>query len=114
MMGPAQPSREEAISFNQPYDESTEVARLRRENQELRDRLTRLSEASLRIIESIDFDAVIQEVIDGARSLTGARYGALLTYDDTGGIRDFITSGITPEQLKLMKTPPEGWGFLDT
>ena len=78
----------------------------------MRDRLTRLSEASLRIIESIDFNAVIQEVIDGARSLTGARYGALLTYDDTGGIRDFITSGITPEQLKLMKTPPRGLGLL--
>ena len=45
--------------------------------QALRDRLSRLSEASLRINESLDFDTVLQGVLDSARSLTGARYGAM-------------------------------------
>ena len=35
----------------------------------LRDRLTRLSEASLRINESLDFDTVLQGVLDSARAL---------------------------------------------
>ncbi len=39
-----------------------------------RDRLSRLSEASLRISESLDMDTVLQEVLDSARSLTNARY----------------------------------------
>ena len=38
----------------------------------LRQRLSRLSEASLRINESLDLDTVLQEVLDSARTLTGA------------------------------------------
>ena len=48
----------------------------------LRERLARLSEASRRINESLDFDAVIQGVLDSARSLTGARYGVMTLVDD--------------------------------
>ncbi len=36
----------------------------------LRDRLSRLSEASLRIDESLEFETVLQGVLDSARSLT--------------------------------------------
>ena len=43
-----------------------------REIAELRDRLSRLSQASLRINESLDFDTVLQGVLDSACSLTGA------------------------------------------
>ncbi len=41
-----------------------------------------------------------------------ARYGALLTYDRTGGIQDFITTGIDPNQRELMDTLPKGLGVL--
>ena len=58
-----------------------------RETAELRDRLTRLSEASLRINESLDFEAVLREVLDSARSLTGAMYGVITVMDDSGGAR---------------------------
>ena len=39
---------------------------LERENQALRDRLSRLSQASLRINESLDFETVLQGVPDSA------------------------------------------------
>ena len=39
-----------------------------REIAELRDRLSRLSQASLRINESLDFDTVLQGVLDSACS----------------------------------------------
>ena len=39
-----------------------------------RDRLSRLSEATLRINETLEFDNVLQVVVDNARALTGARY----------------------------------------
>ena len=43
----------------------------------LRERLARLSEASRRINESLDFDTVLQGVLDSACALTGARYGVM-------------------------------------
>ena len=45
---------------------------LRRENEALRERLSGLSAASLRISESLDLEAALREVADGARRLTGA------------------------------------------
>ena len=60
-----------------------------RENEALRDRLSRLSQASLRINESLDFDTVLQGVLDSARSLTGARYGVITLLDGSGQIQDY-------------------------
>ena len=77
-----------------------------------RTRLARLSEVSRRITESWDLDTVLQEVVDGARSLTTARYGALGTFDDSGHVRQFITSGITPEQRHLLGSLPSGLGII--
>ena len=56
--------------MEQADDQAREIA-------ELRDRLSRLSQASLRINESLDFDTVLQGVLDSACSLTGARYGVM-------------------------------------
>ena len=56
------------------------------ESPTLLDRLSKLSAASLRINESLDFDTVLQGVIGSARSLTNARYGALIAFDQSGGI----------------------------
>ena len=64
-----------------------------REIAELRDRLSRLSQASLRINESIDFDTVLQGVLDSACSLTGARYGGHHPAGRAGagaGLRDLL------------------------
>ena len=81
---------------------------LKRENEALRDRLSRLSEASLRINESLDPDTVLQEVMDNARTLTDARFGSITTLDDQGGLLDFITSGLSPEEREGMLALAEG------
>ena len=75
-------------------------------------RLSRLSEASLRITETLDLDTILQGVIDGARSLTGARYGALLILDDAGRMQDLVTSGMTPEERRRLGALPKGLGLL--
>ena len=46
----------------------TQSSDLERENRALRERLSRLSEASVRINESLEFDTVLQEVLDSARA----------------------------------------------
>ena len=82
-----------------------------REMQDLRDRLTRLSEASLRINESLDLDAVLQGVLDSARSLTDARYGLIVLLDDAGGIQDFLVAGLTRDESRRLWEMPEGLQF---
>ena len=84
-----------------------------REIVELRDRLSRLSQASLRINESLDFEAVLQGVLDSARSLTGSRYGVITLMDDEGRIQDFVTSGLTPEDHRLFMELPDGVMFFE-
>ena len=78
------------------------------ENAALRERLSRLSEASRRINESLDFEAVLQGVLDSARVLTSSRYGGITTVDGSGEIQDFMTSGFTEEEHHVLVELPEG------
>ena len=64
----------------------TQPDRRDREIEALQERLSRLSEASRRINESLDLDAVLQGVLDSARSLTAARYGVMTLLDDGGRV----------------------------
>ena len=82
-----------------------------REIAELRDRLSRLSQASLRINESLDFDTVLQGVLDSACSLTGARYGVITLLDGSGKVQDFVTSGLTSEEHRRFTDLLEGMMF---
>lgn len=78
---------------------------------ELRERLSRLSEASLRITEDVDLDIVFREVLDGARFLTGARRGGMTTVDDAGQPEGFVSSGLTEEENQLLFDLPGGLEF---
>ena len=73
---------------------------LTRENQALRERLSRMSEAGLRINESLDFDTVLQEVLDSARALTQANYGVITLLDESGRVQDYLSSGLTSEEAE--------------
>ena len=90
--------------MEQTDDQAREIA-------ELRDRLSRLSQASLRINESLDFDTVLQGVLDSACSLTGARYGVITLLDGSGKVQDFVTSGLTAEEHRRFTDLPEGMMF---
>ena len=81
--------------------------RLRAENETLRARLASLTEAILRISEDLDLDTVLQEVTDSARSLTDARYSAIITLDDAGELQDLLFSGLTPEEKQVLMEYPE-------
>ncbi len=84
---------------------------LMRENEALRERLSRLSEASLRINESLDIDTVLQEVVDSARTLTESRYGAITVFGEAGQRPVFIVSGLTKEEHQGLWGMPEGQKF---
>ena len=75
---------------------------LLRQIKALRERLSRLSEASLRINESLDFDVVLQDVLDSARTLIQARYGVITLLDESGQVRNSLSSGLTSEDFELV------------
>ncbi len=73
----------------------------------LRNRLTKLSEASLRINESLDLGTVLQEILDSARALTDAQYGVIVYLDEKGQVEDFLFSGLTAEESQQLAEMPE-------
>jgi len=79
-----------------------------REDEALRERISRLSAAILRINASLDVATVLQEVVDSARALTAARYGIIATVDDSGAVQDFVASGFTQEEQDQLASWPDG------
>ena len=106
------PDIAESQGLRRPGVTLEEADSLRRENEALRDRLSRLSKASIRITEHLDHDALLQGVIDEARLLTDARYGALVAFGAPGSIETLITSGITPDERGRLGDLPKGLGLL--
>ena len=78
------------------------------EHEALRARVSALSAASLRISASLDLETVLNEVVDSARALTGARFGAIATIDEAGAPQDFVTSGFTDAEHRCLAEWSDG------
>ena len=74
-----------------------------------RERLSRLSGASLRINESLDFETVLREVLESARSLTDAAYGMITLIDEAGEVEvdAVLSSGLSPDENQQLWNWPE-------
>ena len=83
-------------------------ASLAQRNQEL----LVLHDASLAIVGEHNLETVLQLVVDRARDLVGARYGALSLVRDEGGIEAFLTAGISDDVRAVLGPPPVGHGIL--
>ena len=79
----------------------------------MRDRLSKLTEASVRINEPLNFDEVLQGIIDSAVSLTGARYGVISVMDDDGHLDAILTSGTSDEEHRQFIELPDGMRIFD-
>ena len=66
----------------------------------MRERFSALGAASLRISASLDAGTVLQEIVDSACTLTGARYGVITTVNGEGELQDFVTSGLTVDERR--------------
>ena len=86
---------------------------LARANAALRERLSRLSEASHRINESLDFCTVLAGVLNSACALTGAKSGVITLLDDSGQVQDFLAHGITSGKAQSLWNMPQNSKFFD-
>ena len=78
------------------------------ENLELR----ALDRAAADVYSELDLEKVLQSIVDQARSLVGARYGALSVVDNDNRIEAFVTSGIDAATRQAIGDPPRGRGLL--
>ncbi len=74
----------------------------------LRDRNAALNEAILRISASLDLETVLEEAVERAGTLTGARYGAIATVDEADDLQDFVTTGLSDEEHRRLLAWPDG------
>ena len=86
---------------------------LRSENERLRSRLSRLTEAILRISQDLELDTVLQEIADSARSLTDARYAAITTQDEMGELQDLVFSGLSDDEIQEVVAFPHGMALFN-
>ena len=89
-------------------DPLNDMRELRRENRSLKDRYSRLSGTVLRINSSLDLDTVLREVVGSACALTGASQGVITTIDPSGRLVDFVTSGLSDEEVGALVAWPDG------
>jgi len=82
--------------------------RLKRQNREL----LALHTASIDVSSLRSLDAVLKTVIDQARVLVEAKYGALSVVGEDGRIKSFVTSGISQQTRDAIGPPPVGHGVL--
>lgn len=83
-------------------------SRLEHRNREL----LALHSAGLDVASELSLDLVLKKVVEQAKSLVGARYGALSVIDREGHIKEFITTGVSAEERAAIGPPPVGHGVL--
>jgi signal transduction histidine kinase len=71
-----------------------------------------VSDAVLAIGRERTVEGTLRRMVDAARDLTGARYGALGIPDEEGGFRQFITSGISERRAAEIGPLPRTHGML--
>src|SRR5207249_1592868 len=79
----------------------------------IRERFERLLAAGVAIFSRHELDQVLQEVVDAAREVVGARYAALgVVGADRQSLVQFVTSGIDAETRTRIGDLPRGRGLL--
>jgi len=86
----------------------TMQTRLKRQNHEL----LALHDAALDVTAELSLEIVLRRVVEQAKNLVGAQYGALSVIDHSGRILSFVTAGISGEQRQAIGPPPIGHGLL--
>jgi two-component system sensor histidine kinase DevS len=80
--------------------------------EELQERLIALHRASLELVKDVSLDTLLERIASLACEQSGAKYAALGVLDDEGKLKQFITVGMTADELKQIPHPPRGLGLI--
>lgn len=80
--------------------------------EELQERLIALHRASLELVKDVSLETLLERIASLACEQAGAKYAALGVLDDDGKLKQFITVGMTSEDIKKIPHPPRGLGLI--
>src|SRR4051794_19467784 len=75
-------------------------------------RLRGLLRANHLVTGDLSLSTVLRRIVEAARELAGARYAALGVVATTGGLAEFVHSGMPPDAVAEIGHLPEGKGLL--
>src|SRR5512133_394400 len=80
--------------------------------QQLEERLIALHQASLQLVEDISLETLLERIATVACEQAQARYAALGVQGDDGKLKQFISVGMTQNEIRRIPHPPSGRGLL--
>lgn len=80
--------------------------------EQLQERLFALHRASLELVNDISLETLLERIASTACEQAGARYAALGVLDDEGGLKQFISVGLSDDEIKRIEHPPVGRGLI--
>lgn len=80
--------------------------------QQLEERLIALHEASLQLVEDISLETLLERIASVACEQAQARYAALGVLGEDGTLKQFISVGMTDDEIKRIPHPPRGHGLI--
>ena len=75
--------------------------------------LRAMSDAVLAITAELSVERILQKIVEAARELVDARYAALGVPDGQGGFAQFLTTGMTDDEIAAIGPLPRTHGLLD-
>ncbi len=80
--------------------------------EQLQERLFALHRASLELVKDVSLETLLERIAATACEQAGARYAALGVLDDEGKLKQFISVGMSDNEIKKIAHPPVGLGLL--
>jgi two-component system, NarL family, sensor histidine kinase DevS len=80
--------------------------------EQLEERLAALHRASLELVQDISLESLLERIATVACEQAQARYAAVGVLGEKGELAQFITVGMTPEEVKRMAHIPHGTGLI--
>ncbi|MCI0710816.1 MAG: GAF domain-containing sensor histidine kinase [Chloroflexi bacterium] len=75
-------------------------------------RIQEISSAVMYAAEAHDYEVVLQRIAEVSKELAATKYAALGVPDGRGGLRYFMTAGISAHDRARIAHPPEGHGLI--
>jgi two-component system sensor histidine kinase DevS len=80
--------------------------------EELQERLIALHQASLELVKDVSLETLLERIATVACEQADARYAAVGVLDDEGKLKQFISVGMTDDEIKRIPHPPQGRGMI--
>lgn len=80
--------------------------------QQLEERLIALHQASLQLVEDISLETLLERIASVACEQAQARYAALGVLGEDGKLKQFISVGMTDDEIRRIPHPPKGLGMI--